>query len=166
MLSKSSSLQVAVVILLTLAMLGLGLLGATLFVDYTWPVSLSEIGVDDISALERLDGTVLMQASSFWPIAGFLAAMMTVAAGIVLPFAYVLSPVGMDFGGRFGRSIRESTMFGFWIALILWLQMNRILGLGIAFLSAAVLVAVELLVLLRNRTDSAAVGEREQGSLA
>ena len=98
----------------------------------------------------------------------FLAAALVATTGIVLPLAYVLNQ-------RFGNPpapggdgstsplfmvvLRQSMWVGLWVALCLWLQMNRALGYGVAGLVAAVLAMFELLLQVRTRAKDVGTGD-------
>jgi hypothetical protein len=46
---------------------------------------------------------------------------------------------------------------GFWVSFCLWLQMNRMLGVAVALLVAAVLILFEFIVQIRTRASQVSI---------
>ena len=104
------------------------------------------------TALDRANATTLLRSANLEIVFAFLAAVLITVTGLALPIAYILNR-------RFSRSpsqsflvvLRQAMWVGLWASFCTWLQMHRSLGLGVALLSAIVLVVVEMLLQVRTR---------------
>ncbi|RMG99097.1 MAG: hypothetical protein D6706_06045 [Chloroflexi bacterium] len=136
---------------LGIGLFGLGLLSTFYVVDNFWPIDVARLDLVRDVALDRADPASLLEAIVPEYLLAFLAAILVMVTGLALPLVYVLNR-------RFNRSepsflvvLRQSMWAGIWVAFCAWLQMNRALGVAIAFLVAAVLVLFEVLLQIRTR---------------
>lgn len=135
-----------------IGLLLLGLLALNHITGSLWPIDVARLDLIRSTALDQADATTLLRSANLEIVFAFLAALLVAVTGLVLPIAYVLNR-------RFGRSpsqsflvvLRQAMWVGLWAAFCVWLQMQRSLGLGVAGLSAIVLVIVELLLQVRTR---------------
>jgi hypothetical protein len=83
----------------------------------------------------------------------FFTLLTTAATGTALPFIWLLHrrfdrdpvPAGV------GVLLRQGVLFGLYVSLCAWLQINRSLSLGLALVIAVGLVAIEALIRLTER---------------
>ncbi len=152
-------------LLLGLGLFFIGFVALEYVVNNFWPIDTNRLDLVRATALDRVDAASLLEAANNELILVFLATIMLMATGLVLPFAYFLNKrFGHYADERFGAStstpflvvLRQSMGAGFWAAFCIWLQMNRAFGIAAALLVAGVLILFELL--LQIRTRAAAVG--------
>ncbi len=126
-----------------------------------WPFNVNRIDLVRATAVNQADSTSLMAAANSEILFGFLLGVFLAISGIVLPLAYLLNKRLTHFADtRLGESssthfwviLRQSFAVGVWVSFAVWLQMNRTLGIAIAFLVAAVLILFEILLQIRSRT--------------
>ncbi len=139
-------------LVLGFGLLLLGLLALNHITNNLWPIDVSRLDLIRSTALDRAEATTLLRSANLELVFAFLAAVLTAVTGLFLPLAYILNR-------RFGRTpshsfmvvLRQAMWVGLWAAFCAWLQMHRSLGLGVALLSAVVLVVVEMLLQVRTR---------------
>lgn len=148
-------------LLLGAGLLVLGLLTMNHIVDNWWPFDVARLDLVRATALDRLDPAAVMDAANTEIIFAFLGAVLVSVTGLGLPL--------MDFlNRRFGSQppgtpphflvvLRQSMWLGFWVSFCLWLQMNRMLGVAVAGLVAAVLILFEFLLQIRTRAARVSV---------
>ncbi len=152
-------------LLLGIGLFIIGFMALEYVVNNFWPIDINRLDLVRATALDRVDAPTLLEAANSELIFAFLATILVMVTGLVLPFAYFLNKrFGRYVDERFGEStatpflvvLRQSMGAGFWAAFCLWLQMNRAFGIAAALLVAGVLILFELL--LQIRTRAAAVG--------
>ncbi|UCG25493.1 MAG: hypothetical protein JSW55_05750 [Chloroflexota bacterium] len=139
-------------LVLGFGLLLLGLLALNHVTANLWPIDVGRLDLIRSTALDRAEATTLLRSANLEIVFAFLAALLVTVTGLALPIAYILNR-------RFGRSpsssllvvLRQAMWVGLWVAFCAWLQMHRSLGLGVALLSAIVLVVVEMLLQVRTR---------------
>jgi hypothetical protein len=139
-------------LVLGFGLLLLGLLVLNHVTGNLWPIDVGRLDLIRSTALDRAEATTLLRSANLEIVFAFLAAVLITFTGLTLPLAYILNR-------RFGRSpshsslvvLRQAMWVGLWVAFCAWLQMHRSLGLGVALLSAIVLVVVEMLLQVRTR---------------
>ena len=145
-------------LLVGLGLLLIGLLALNHITANLWPIDVARLDLIRSTALDRADATTLLRSANLEIIFASLAAVLIAVTGLILPVAYVLNRrFGSSDSSSFLIVLRQAMWVGLWVAFCTWLQMQRSLGLGVALLSAVVLVIVE--VLLQVRTRAAAVAE-------
>lgn len=144
-------------LVLGLGLLALGLLAMNHAVDSWWPFDVARLDLVRATALDQVDPTALMESANVDIIFAFLCAIIASATGIALPIAYFLN-------NRFGNEppqflvvLRQSMWVGFWVSFCIYLQMNRMLGIAVALLVAAVLILFEFIVQIRTRASRVSV---------
>ena len=142
---------------LGLSLTALGLMAMNHAVDNWWPFDVARLDLVRATALDRVDPAALMESANFDIVFAFLCAVVAAATGIALPVVYYLN-------WRFGRKspsflivLRQSMWIGFWVSFCLYLQMNRMLGIAVALLVAAVLILFEFIVQVRTKASRVTV---------
>jgi len=144
-------------LLLGAALTVAGLYLAVYIVDNFWPIDVNNVPLLREVALGQADAVSLLRAAHAELIVSFLLAMAATAAGLSLPIVYLLNRRFVRAGQvRFWIACRQAGWVGLWFGFCLWLQMNRIMGVAIALLVAAVFVIFE--ALLHVRRQAAQVG--------
>jgi hypothetical protein len=139
-------------LLLGAALTGAGLYLAIYIVDNFWPIDVTNVPLLREVALEQADAVSLLRSAHAELIVAFLLSMAAAAAGLAMPVVYLFNRRFVKSGRvRFWSITRQSSWVGVWVAFCLWLQMNRIMGLAIALLVAAVFVIFEALLQLRRQ---------------
>lgn len=152
MVKLISRLGVVPYLLVGAGLLLVGLLALNHITENLWPIDVARLDLIRSTALDQVEATTLLRSADLEIVFAFLAAVLITVTGLVLPVAFVLNR-------RFGRSpshsflvvLRQAMWVGLWVAFCGWLQMQRSLGLGVAALSAIVLIIVEVLLQVRNR---------------
>jgi hypothetical protein len=130
----------------------LGLLALNHVVDNFWPIDTTRLDLVRSTALGRADATALLRAANPEMLLAFLASVIMVVAGLVLPVAYFLNErFGPGPSSSFLVVLRQAMWVGIWFAFCIWLQMNRTFGLGVAVLAAVVFVIIEVMLQIRAR---------------
>jgi len=144
-------------LILGFGLLLLGLLAMNHAVDNWWPFDVARLDLVRATALDQVDPAALMEAVNFDIVFAFLCAVIASATGIALPVLFFLNK-------RFGASpplfldvLRQSMWVGFWVSFCVYLQMNRMLGIAVALLVAAVLILFEFIVQVRMRASRVSV---------
>jgi hypothetical protein len=135
----------------------LGLMAMNHVVDRWWPFDVSRLDLVRATALDQVDAASLMEAGNVDIIFAFLCAILAAATGIALPILFFLNKRFSHKAPHFLVVLRQSMWIGFWVAFCLYLQMNRMLGIAVALLVAAVLILFEFLVQVRTRASSVSV---------
>ncbi len=138
-------------------LLVLGLMAMNHIVDHWWPFDVSRIDLVRATAVDQVDPASLMESASVDIIFAFLCAVVAAATGLALPIVYLLNKRFGDQFPHFLVVLRQSMWVGFWVSFCLWLQMNRMLGIAVAILVAAVLILFEFLVQVRTRASQVSV---------
>ena len=89
---------------------------------------------------------------TLWPRWLFFFSIVLAITGIVLPLMAFLNrrfPADPVAGRRV--IVREASLLGIYTATLAWLQLGRVLTLGLGFLLAGGLVLVEFLIRLREK---------------
>ena len=74
--------------------------------------------------------------------------------GAALPIVAYLNRVATPFGpATFEIVVRESTMVGIYLGVLLWLNKGQVLSFGLAIILAVGLILIELLLRLRYRSE-------------
>lgn len=158
MLKAFEKLGVTPYLIIGFGLLVLGLMAMNHIVDQWWPFDVTRIDLVRATAIDQVDPSSLMDAANTEIILAFLSAVLVAATGIGLPIAYFLNwRFGTLKGGgnpQFMVVLRQAMWIGFWVSFCMWLQMNRLLGIAVAVLVAGVLILLELLLQIRNRTTS------------
>lgn len=157
MKGKLPYLGVLPYLLLGLGLAVLGLMAMNHIVDNWWPFDVARLDLVRATAVDQVDPTSLMEAANLEIIFAFLSATLVAATGIALPIAYFLN---RRFGAArplFLNVLRQSMWVGFFVAFCLYLQMNRMFGIAVALLVAAVLILFEFVVQLRMRAIKASL---------
>jgi hypothetical protein len=82
----------------------------------------------------------------------FVAAVMTVS-GITLPLIAYLNRIIQPFGpANYETVVRESTLLGVYIGIMLWLNKGQLLSAGLALILGVGIFLIELLIRLRRRS--------------
>lgn len=152
-----SRIAVTPYLLIGLALFSLGILALLQIVDNLWPIDTRQLDLIRQTALGQADPTQLLKAANLEIVFAFLGAELVAVTGLVLPLAYYLNKrFGKTGSSNFLIVLRQAMWIGIWLAACTWLQMNRSLGLGVAFLVASVLVTLELLLQVRTRAATMA----------
>ncbi|MDX1616466.1 MAG: hypothetical protein R3300_19305 [Candidatus Promineifilaceae bacterium] len=139
-------------LLLGAGLAAIGLLALNHVINNFWPIDVTRLDLIRSATEDQVAATTLLQASEPVAIMAFLAALLTMIAGIFMPLAYFLNErFGQASGSSFFVVLRQAMWVGLWVAFCAWLQMNRTLGWGIALLMAVVFIIVEVLLQLRDR---------------
>lgn len=147
-------------LLLGIALIAIGYVALQYVTNNFWPIDTDRLDLIRAAAQGRADAVSLLEAPSHELIFAFLAMVLIMATGAILPLAYFLNKrFGRLVDERFGASsatpflviLRQAMGAGFWLAFCVWLQMNRALGVGVALLVAAILILFEMLLQIRNR---------------
>jgi hypothetical protein len=121
-------------------------------VDNFWPIDVTNVPLLREVALDQADSVSLLRAAYAELIVSFLLAMGAVAAGLSMPIVYLFNRRFVKSGQpRLWAVTRQSGWVGLWFIFCLWLQMNRIMGIAIVLLAAAVFAIFEALLLLRRQ---------------
>lgn len=144
-------------LILGLSLMVLGMLAMNHAVDNWWPFDVARLDLVRATALDQVDPAALMEAVNFDIVFAFLSAVVAVAAGLALPVVYFLNRRFSDQKPNFLVVLRQSMWVGFWVSFCLYLQMNRMLGVAIALLVAAVLILFEFIVQLRTRATRVSI---------
>ena len=144
-------------LILGLSLMVLGMLAMNHAVDNWWPFDVARLDLVRATALDQVDPAALMEAVNFDIVFAFLSAVVAVAAGLALPVVYFLNRRFSDQKPNFLVVLRQSMWVGFWVSFCLYLQMNRMLGVAIALLVAAVLILFEFVVQIRTRASSVSI---------
>lgn len=137
----------------------LGILALTHIVNNWWPFDVSRLDLVRATALDRADPASLLEAANSEIILAFLALILVMVTGLALPLAYILNRRALRVSQRPGRpavppfllTLRQAMWVGLWVAFCVWLQMNRVLGLAVAGLVAAVFIMFEALLQVRTQ---------------
>ena len=138
-----------------LGLLALGLMAMDHIVDNWWPFDVARLDLVRATAVDQVDPASLMDAANLEIIFAFLSATLVAATGIALPTAYFLNKRFSTTKPVFLNVLRQSMWVGFWVAVCMYLQMNRMLGIAIALLVAGVLILFEFVVQVRMRAEKA-----------
>jgi hypothetical protein len=139
-------------LLLGVALAGAGLYLAVFIVDNFWPIDVNNLPLLREVALGQADAVSLLRAAHAELIMAFLLSMAAAAAGLTMPIVYLFNRRFVKSGRpRFWAVSRQGGWIGLWFAFCLWLQMNRIMGVAIVLLVAAVFVIFEALLQLRRQ---------------
>jgi ABC-type xylose transport system permease subunit len=145
------------------ALFVIGLMALNYLTNNFWPFDITRLDLVRATTEDRADVFTLLNAMNMEIMLAFLTAVFVTVTGLMLPLAYILNKrFGAYADRRFGVSqatpfwvvLRQAMGVGFWVSFCVWLQMNRALGLAVAFLVAAVLITFELLLQLRTRAAS------------
>ncbi len=138
---------------LGLGLLLIGLLALNHITENLWPIDVARLDLIRSTALDQASATTLLSSANLEIIFAFLAALLVAVTGLVMPVAFIINRrFGRTDSQRFMVVVRQAMWVGLWAAFCAWLQMQRSLGLGVMFLSAVVLMIVELLLQVRART--------------
>jgi len=144
-------------LVLGLGLTALGMLAMNHAVDNWWPFDVARLDLVRATALDQVDPAALMDAANFDIVFAFLCAVIVAATGVALPLVYYLN-------WRFGHKVphflvivRQSMWIGFWVSFCLYLQMNRMLGIAVALLAAAVLILFEFIVQVRTKASRVSI---------
>jgi len=84
----------------------------------------------------------------------FFLSLVFAVTGTSLPIVAYLNRVLTPFGpATFEIVVRESTMVGIYLGVLLWLNKGQILSFGLAIILAVGLILIELLLRLRYRSQ-------------
>lgn len=144
-------------LVLGLGLLVLGLLAMNHAVDSWWPFDVARLDLVRATALDQVDPAALMESANVDIIFAFLCAVIASATGIALPIIYFLNKRFGDESPQFLVVLRQSMWVGFWVSFCIYLQMNRMLGIAVALLVAAVLILFEFIVQIRTRASRVSV---------
>ena len=132
-------------LLLGAELLFIGLLAMNHIVNNWWPFDVSWLDLVRATALDRADQAMLLQAANVEIVLAFLAIVLVAVTGLALPLVYVLNRRLLRSGTMPGTNapgflttLRQAMWVGLWAAFCIWLQMNRVLGVAVAGLVAAV----------------------------
>jgi hypothetical protein len=126
-------------------------------VDNWWPFDVARLDLVRATAVDQVDPASLMDAANLEIVFAFLSATLVAATGIALPTAYFLNRRFGSTSPVFLNVLRQSMWVGFFVSFCLYLQMNRMLGIAIALLVAAVLILFEFVVQVRMRAVKASL---------
>ena len=144
-------------LILGLSLMVLGLLAMNHAVDNWWPFDVARLDLVRATALDQVDPAGLMESVNVDIVFAFLCAVVAVATGIALPIIYFLNRRFSDQKPHFLVVLRQSMWVGFWVSFCLYLQMNRMFGIAIALLVAAVLILFEFIVQIRTRASRVSI---------
>lgn len=137
----------------------LGLLAMSYIVNNFWPFDVNRLDLVRRSVTGQVDAATLLEAADMQIVLAFLAGILMAVTGLVLPLAYLLN-VRLGHSHQTGATpsfwvvLRQALGAGVWVTFLVWLQMNRVLGLAVALLVAGVLVLFEVLLQIRSRAAS------------
>lgn len=137
----------------------LGLLAMSYIVNNFWPFDVNRLDLVRSSVTGQVDAATLLEAADMQIVLAFLASILMAVTGLVLPLAYLLN-VRLGHSHQAGAMpnfwvvLRQALGAGVWVTFLVWLQMNRVLGLAVALLVAGVLVLFEVLLQIRSRAAS------------
>jgi hypothetical protein len=151
------SLGILPYLILGLGLTILGLLAMNHAVDNWWPFDVARLDLVRATALDQVDPAALMESVNFDIVFAFLCAVVAVGTGTALPIVYFLNKRFSGQKPNFFVVIRQSMWVGFWVSFCLYLQMNRMFGIAIALLVAAVLILFEFIVQVRTRTSRVSI---------
>ena len=84
----------------------------------------------------------------------FFASAVLAISGLSMPLVAYLNRFIQPFGpATFETVVRESTLFGLYAGILLWLNKGQVLSLGLALILGAGLGLIELLIRLRKRSQ-------------
>ena len=143
-------------LLLGAGLVALGLMAVDHIVNAFWPFDVARLDLVRASAQGSADAAQLLEAASLEVLLAFLASVMVVTTGLMLPLAYYLNRRfgSWPHGPSFLTVVRQAMWVGVWVSFCIWLQMNRSLGLAVAGLIAAVLAMFEILLYVRTRASN------------
>ncbi len=143
-------------LLIGAALFLLGLLAMGYIVNNFWPFDVNRLDLVRGSVTGQADAPLLLEAADMEILLAFLATVLMTVTGLALPLAWLLNKRLDKQSGNpnFWVVFRQAVGVGFWVAFIVWLQMNRALGLAVALLVAGVLILFEILLHIRSRTAS------------
>ena len=144
-------------LLLGLSLMVLGLLAMNHAIDNWWPFDVARLDLVRATALDQVDPAALMESANVDIVFAFLCAIIAATPGLALPIIYFLNRRFGDTSPQFLVVLRQSMWVGFWVSFCLFLQMNRMLGIAIALLVAAVLILFEFIVQVRTRASRVSV---------
>ena len=137
---------------LGLGLLFIGLIALSNITENFWAIDVSRLDLIRLIPQGEVSATTLLSSANLEIIFAFLAAVLVSVTGLMMPVAYVLNRrFGRTGSQRFVVVLRQAMWVGLWASFCVWLQMQRSLGLGVALLSAVVLVIVEVLLQVRAR---------------
>ena len=123
-----------------------------LFIGNRWQIDVGRLDLIRDIGRGTAEATSILRAANFDYILFFLAGVLVMVSGLVLPLAAFLNlRFGPEESFHWFVALRQSMWVGLWIAFCTWLQMNRSLGIGVALLVAVVLVMFEVLLQIRSR---------------
>lgn len=144
-------------LLLGLSLMVLGLLAMNHAIDNWWPFDVARLDLVRATALDQVDPAALMESANVDIVFAFLCAIIATTTGLALPIVYFLNRRFGETSPQFLVVLRQSMWVGFWVSFCLFLQMNRMLGIAIALLVAAVLILFEFIVQVRTRASRVSV---------
>ena len=144
-------------LLLGLSLMVLGLLAMNHAIDNWWPFDVARLDLVRATALDQVDPAALMESANVDIVFAFLCAIIATTTGLALPIIYFLNRRFGETSPQFLVVLRQSMWVGFWVSFCLFLQMNRMLGIAIALLVAAVLILFEFIVQVRTRASRVSV---------
>ncbi len=144
-------------LLIGIGLTALGLLAMNHAVDNWWPFDVARLDLVRATAIDQVDPAALMESANVDILFAFLCAAIAAMTGIALPIAYFLNKRFGEEAPNFLIVLRQSMWIGFWVAFCLWLQMNRMLGISVALLLAAVIILFEFIVQVRTRASRVSV---------
>jgi hypothetical protein len=144
-------------LILGLGLLALGILAMNHAVDNWWPFDVARLDLVRATALDQVDPAALMESANVDIVFAFLCAVIAAATGVALPVIYFLNKRFGEESPHFLVVLRQSMWIGFWVSFCLYLQMNRMLGIAVALLVAAVLILFEFIVQVRTRASRVSV---------
>lgn len=142
---------------LGLGLLALGLMAMNHAMDNWWPFDVARLDLVRATALDQVDPAALMESANYDIIFAFLCAVIATATGVSLPIIYFLNKRFAGDPPHFLVVLRQSMWIGFWVSFCLYLQMNRMLGVAVALLVAAVLILFEFIVQVRTKASRVSV---------
>jgi hypothetical protein len=84
----------------------------------------------------------------------FFAAVVLALTGSSIPLVAYLNRIIKLFGpASFEIVVRESTLIGVYVGVLIWLNKGQVLSFGLAAILGVGLVIVELLLRLRSRSE-------------
>ena len=84
----------------------------------------------------------------------FFISLVLAFSGISLPIVAYLNRVFQPFGpATFEIVVREATLVGLYVGILIWLNKGQVLSAGLAIILAVGLVLIELLLRLRYRSQ-------------
>jgi hypothetical protein len=150
-------LEIIPYLILGLGLLALGILAMNHAVDNWWPFDVARLDLVRATALDQVDPAALMESANVDIVFAFLCAVIAAATGVALPVIYFLNKRFGEESPHFLVVLRQSMWIGFWVSFCLYLQMNRMLGIAVALLVAAVLILFEFIVQVRTRASRVSV---------